>query len=152
MTKIKIGFDIDGADAWDTLVYRNIIKEFAQNKTEVELFLITKNTDVSYVNSIASELGLDSNHIYQTTSDVAIITLLATYNILLYLTTDKVLIDLIYENIPLELKINNVTGCQTILVNSIPDSNKLQFKYITYLQFWLKEILKYSSDGKKEDC
>jgi len=64
---------------------------------------------------------------------------LETNNVSIYLTTDNELVDFINISIPLQLDIN-LGGCQAILVNNIPDIYKFQPKYITHLQFWLKEI------------
>ncbi len=53
--------------------------------------------------------------------------------------------------IPLQLVINDVTGCQAILTsNTIIDSFKIQPKWITLLQFWIGQISKFTANNGKE--
>ena len=150
MAKMKIGFDVDGDYAWNNLLYRNLIKDLVANAAELEVYLITQNTDATYITDVQNQLGLDVNHVFMVTSNSAVQGLLTQYNINIYLCTDNELCKLINDNIPFTNTNNIISGCQAILVNSIPDIYKSQPKYITFLQFWINEYNK--TQVSEENC
>lgn len=145
--KLRIAFD--PTTTWDYQVFRNLIKDMVLDTTEVEVYIITTNTDTDFIDDVALEAGgIESSNIFQVADNDTVVTTLANNQILIYLTAENELVIDVNDSIPLELEINNITGCQAILVNGIIDANKLQPKYVTMLQFWISQIEKYSASGE----
>lgn len=140
--KLKIGFDID---SWDKRDYRILIEDFSRDSSEIDLYLLTTSTDSDLINEISTLFNIATDHVISCTDNDALVIALDTNKILLYLTAQQDLVRLINLEIPLITSSNNVTGCEAILVNTIPDTNKLQPKYVTYLQFWINQISKWTS-------
>jgi len=150
MSKLKLGFDIDGDYSWNNQMYRSLIKDMLNNSDQIDLYLITKNTDITYVASIQTELDMDITKVFQVADDNAVEALLSSLNINIYLSTDAVLIRQINLNIPFIDNDGIITGCEAILVSSLPDSYKAQPKYITILQFWIGQFNK--TQTSEESC
>lgn len=148
--KLKLGFDIDGDYSWNNLLYRNLIQDMFKNASQIELFLITQNTDNKNMADIQAEIGLDNAHVFVVTDNAAVVTLLSNYNINIYLTTKNDLCRDINTNIPFTNTNDIITGCEAILVNSLPDIFKNQPKYITFLQFWIGQWNK--TQPSEENC
>lgn len=148
MSKLKLGFDIDGDYSWNNQMYRSLIKDMLNNSDQIDLYLITKNTDITYVTSIQTELGMDSNKVFQVTDNDAVEALLTSNNINIYLSTDPVLCRQINLNIPFIDNDGIISGCEAIIVSSIMDTYKSQPKYITMLQFWIGQFNKTQTSEK----
>ncbi len=147
--KLRVAFD--PTTTWDYLGFRDLIKDMVGDSSEIEVYIITTNTDTDYIDDVALEAGgIESNRIFQVADNQTVITTLANNQILLYLTAENELVVDVNAAIPLELVLNDITGCQAILVNNILDANKLQPKYVTMLQFWIKQIEKYSTSGQEK--
>lgn len=139
MDKIKIGFEI-GSDKdsgselniWENKGdYRMVIRELELNN-ENEMFIVTKSTNTDFVNNVATYLGIDSEHIWYCDDNTTILSILGQLQISIYLTND----------VELETLGNSDTNTlATILVNYIPDTNKLQGKWASLLQFWISRRL-----------
>lgn len=139
MGKIKIGFNPD--DAWDYQTFRDLIRESIVEDDEIDTYLITTNSDSTYIDSIVEVLGMNSNNVYLVASDTDIIQEIENKGIQIYLSDDFQLIESVNEN---------STNCVGIVVSSIPDRYKLQPKYITDLNFWIKQIKK--QNNAQEAC
>lgn len=152
MNKLKIAFD--PATTWDYELFRNLIKDMFNDNLEIDLYLVTTNDDSTFINDVAIEIGgMETNRIFQLADTNTLINTLANNNILIFLSPDNQVVTDIYNTIPLLLNYNNITGCEGILVGNILDTFKLQPKYITILQFWIKQIEKYTSSGREaENC
>lgn len=152
INRLKVGFD--PTSAWDYEVFRDLVKDMVLDTTEIEVYIVTTNTDTDYVDDVALEAGgIESSHIFQVADNDTIVTTLANNQILLYLTAENELVTTINDATPLDLEINNITGCQAILVsNTIIDTYRVQPKYITMLQFWISQIEKYTSNNNVAEC
>jgi len=134
MGKIKIGFNPD--NSWDYKTFRDLIRESIIEDTEIETYLITTNSNTTYVDSIVEVIGMDSNNVYIVASNTDIIQEIENKGIQIYLSDNFQLIESINEN---------SNDCVGIVVSSIPDRYKLQPKYITDLNFWIKQIKKQTN-------
>ena len=134
MGKIKIGFNPD--NSWDYKTFRDLIRESIIEDTEIETYLITTNSNTTYVDSIVEVIGMDSNNVYIVASNTEIIQEIENKGIQIYLSDNFQLIESINEN---------SNDCVGIVVSSIPDRYKLQPKYITDLNFWIKQIKKQTN-------
>lgn len=138
--KLKIAFDIG---SWNKEDYRLLIKDIASDVEEFELYLITKSDfDQTYINLIEESLNVEGKAFKESTS-IGVVNRLVEERVDIYLTHDKKLVDEVNTMIPIQLKINSVTGCQAILTNEIRDVYKVQSKYVTQLQFWIKIIMRF---------
>lgn len=140
MGKIKIGFNPD--TSWDYQTFRDLIREALVEDEEIETYLITTNTDAAYVDSVVNSFGLnfDLNNVFMVSTDLDIIQKLEDYGIDIYLSDDFQLIE----------SVNTNTECIGIVVSSIPDRYKLQPKYVTDLNFWIKQLK--LSNNAQEAC
>jgi hypothetical protein len=141
MGKIKIGFNPD--DAWDYQTFRDLIRESLIENDEIETYLITTNTDTAYVDSIVDYFGtlFDLNNVFMVSADIDIVQTIQDEGIQIYLSDNYQLIE----------SINNNTDCVGIVVSSIPDRYKMQPKYITDLNFWIKRLIE-STNNAQEAC
>ena len=140
MGKIKIGFNPD--TSWDYQTFRDLIREALVEDEEIETYLITTNTDTAYVDSVVNSFGLnfDLNNVFMVSTDLDIIQKLEDYGIDIYLSDDFQLIE----------SVNTNTECIGIVVSSIPDRYKMQPKYVTDLNFWIKQLK--LSNNAQEAC
>lgn len=137
--KIKIGFEIGGylpsgdeGNIWENKGdYRQVLRELSLNGDN-DMFIVTKNCDTTYVNNVATYLGIKQENIFMCADNATILSLLDQHQISIYLSNDEELI--ISGN-------TDTNKLATILVNFIPDPNKLQGKYASLLQFWLRRRL-----------
>lgn len=139
MGEIKIGFNPD--TSWDYKTFRDLIRESIIEDTEIETYLITTNADSTYIDSIVEVIGMDSNNVYIVASNTDIVQEIENKDIQIYLSDNFQLIESINEN---------SNDCVGIVVSSIPDRYKLQPKYITDLNFWIKQIKK--QNNAQEAC
>ncbi len=147
MGDIKLRIAFDPTDMWNHDDFRELIRNFAYGNSEstnqVDLYLITTNTDTDFITNVVTESGMDSTKAFQVSGNAAVVSKLQAENVNIYLTTNEQLISLVNLTNPLTLVTNNTTGCQAIIMNNIFDTYKLQQKYVTMLQFWIAQILKY---------
>lgn len=148
MNKIKLRIAFDPTETWNYLDFRQLIRNMNLNNmdldNQIDVYLVTTNTDTEYINDVTTESGTDATRVFQESGNAAVVARLQAENINIYLTGSQPLVDLVNLTNPLTLVENQpVSGCQAITVISILDTYKLQNKYVTYLQFWIKQILKY---------
>jgi hypothetical protein len=110
---------------------------------ETKLYLITTNTDTEFIDDVIREGNIDSANYYLVADNSTLIDQLTNLKVLLFMSDDISLNTEVDTAIPITLEKNNVTGCQSILSNTIIDVNKLQFKYLTKLRFWTDQIKKF---------
>lgn len=145
--KIIIGFDPTGM--WDKRDYRLLIDKLIKDEA-IDLYLVTDNTNAAFIADVVRESGIDSTMVFQETSQVNLTNRLTSEKINIFLAKDSTLVDFVNTTIPINLETNNVYGCQAILTSDNMDRYYLQFRYITHLEFWIGQILKYNPilDGK----
>lgn len=148
MSNIKLRIAFDPTNIWDYEDFRLLIRDMTLNDTEtnnqIEVYLLTLNTDTDYIDKVTTESGVETSNVFQFTSESALASKITNDNINIFLGGDQTLIDYINTNDPISLVENDVTGCQAITVIALLDTYKLQNKYVTQLQFWIKQILKYN--------
>lgn len=138
--KIKIPIAFDPTGYWSNLFYREFIDALVADEQNYEVYLITLNTDTSFINDVANEIDLDSANISQLATNSAVSARLNTLKCLIYLTEDNVLCNFVNSTIPIQLNANNVTGCQALVLNNIVDPYRVQQKFITNFHFWVDQI------------
>lgn len=137
MSKIKIAFDPTGI--WDREDFRNIIKEFVLN-TEVETYLVTTNTNTAFIDNVVRESGIIAANVYKVADQDAILIKMDTILIDIYLTASN----------PIMLFIDaHAETAVCVLVNNIVDNYKNQMKYISRLEFWIKQWRKDNAAEEK---
>jgi len=141
MAKLKIAFDIDGDSAWNYQSFRAVIKDLVYDTEKYEMFLITKNTDSTYVNGIVTLLGMNTNNVFQgIATNAAVVTQLDASGIQIYLTAEIEMFDL-----------TNATSVDTvgIYVNmAIQDIYNINPKWFVQLEFWINRLTNISTNGK----
>ena len=145
---IKLRIAFDPTDTWNHVDFRQLIRNMNLNNmdldNQIEVYLVTTNIDVDYVDDVRLESGTDPARVFQEVTNAAVVTRLQAENINIYLTASQPLVDLVNSTNPLTLVANQpLSGCQAITVIALLDTFKLQNKYITHLQFWINQILKY---------
>ena len=141
MEKQRIGFDPTGM--WDKRDYRLLIDKLIKDEA-IDLYLVTDNTNAAFIADVVRESGIDSTMVFQETSQVNLTNRLTSEKINIFLAKDSTLVDFVNTTIPINLETNNVYGCQAILTSDNMDRYYLQFRYITHLEFWIGQILKYN--------
>lgn len=142
MAKLKIGFEVE--DNWDYQLFRDIIKKLIET-SDYNVYLITKTIDQDLINSVVTEVGLNTDNIVQVVDNNELLFKLDFIGVDIYLTPDQEIKSLIDTNSSLP----DTYGTIGIQVNSsIPDPNKLQPKWVTQLLFWIDRL----SEVEKEEC
>jgi hypothetical protein len=142
MIKIKIGFDVDNG-VWDAESFRLVMQNLIFEQDNYDVFLITKNTDSTYIDVIALQLGMNPGNVFQGLADNnAILTQLNTSVIQIYLTPYMEMSSLTNENS------SNTIG---VLVDNKQDEYNIQPKWFTQMFFWINR-LKAINESKKNVC
>ena len=149
MAKLTIAFD-PGYDVWVNQAFRDLMKDIAKDTAEIELYMITTDPDTTFINDVATEIGLDSTKVFQVATDADVLTKIQFLGVRIYLVGSQELVSNINTNYTIELK-TPPSGCQAITVSNLLDRYKLQPLYVTHLQFWIGQISKYIP-GEEEKC
>jgi len=131
-------------EMWNKQDFRDLVKQMVEDVEGTTLYVVTTNTDDEFISDFISESGVDASDVFQVADDVALVAKLIELDVRLFLSDDQKLNTYVNLNDELILIENQVSGCQSILVNNILDQNKVQMKYITYLDFWTKQINRYN--------
>lgn len=136
--KLKLAFD--PTTAWNTLLFRDLMRDFVLDQSEVEVYIITTNPDQAYIDDVANDLKTANGGVkgsYIVADDDAVIAKLSELGINIYLASSNDLIVMINSAI-----INVDKGVTVgITVNpSIQDRFKIQPMYVTNIQFWIKQL------------
>ena len=134
--KIKIAFE--PLKTWNSESFRNLIKSLYKESDCYEIEIISNSFDYDYLSVIKSEIGEDVTISMYSNYD-SLIDVLDTKAIDIYLNPEESV------RLFVEAMAVNTVG---ILVNEIMDTNKIQPKYITNLNFWIKYIKEGESLGK----
>lgn len=143
MNKIKISFEIN--ENYNRQEFRDFIKKLSNNdpcldckEYEVELYILTSNTDQNYVYTIAKLYNIDGSHIAMLPNIVDRIQFIKDNNI-----------EITFENNQEDVnQINSQTTAFGLLVDSTIDFYLMGFKYISKFN----NVLKILSREKKENC
>jgi hypothetical protein len=149
MEKIKIGFN--PSYMWDKRDYRLLINKLLTDDA-IDLYLVTDNTNQQFVDVVIAESGIDQSKVYVEVGPVALTARLTTEKINIYLAFEQSLVDYVNENAPINLEPNNVYGCQAIPTNDVLDRYYLQFRYVTHLEFWIGQVIRYNTSANGKNC
>lgn len=137
--KLKIGIDL--LNIWENFeVYKEVVKDLSLNTNEIDLYIITTETNDDLILSARTLLGIDTNKVFKVDTNEEISNTISELEIDIYLTGISILV--------VELVNNDIT--RAILVDMIPDRYNMQPKWVTNLQFWMKQLTK--DNMNEEDC
>lgn len=143
MEKLKISFEI--VKNYDRQEFRDFIRKLSINEPcdickelDVELFIITQNTDQNYVFTIAKQYNIPSSNIFMVSSDTDRNQVIIDNNIEITFENDQSIVNFINSN----------TEAISILVDSSIDFFLMGFKYISKFN----NVLKIKANEKKENC
>ncbi len=135
---IKIGFEVGDSSSSEQSIwqnkgdYRECIRALDLNGDNI-MYLVTKSTDVEFVNSIAAYLGIPSDRVYFCDDNNTILAILGQLEISIYLTNDVEIVNLGNSN-------------TDILANILVDYKLYSYgsegKWFEMLRFWLNRRLK----------
>lgn len=131
-------------EMWNKQDFRDLVKQMVEDVEGTTLYVVTTNTNDEFISDFISESGIEASDVFQVIDDTALVAKLIELDVRLFLSDDQKLNTYVNLNDELILIENQVSGCQSILVNNILDQNKVQMKYITYLDFWTKQINRYN--------
>ena len=131
-------------EMWSKQDFRGLVKQMVEDIEGTILYVVTTNTDNVFIANFVLNSGIESANVFQVVDDAALVAKLIELNVRIFLSDDQKLNTYVNLNDELLLIENQVSGCQSIVVNNILDQNKVQMKYITYLDFWTKQINKYN--------
>jgi hypothetical protein len=141
MAKLKIAWDVD--NTWQYQSFRDVISDLVYEQDKYDVYLITKNTDSTYVNGIVTQLGMNTANVFQgIVSNDALLVQLNDSGIQLSLTADIEMFNL-----------TNRASVDTIgiYVNSaIQDIYNINPKWFVTLQFWIKRLT--TINGQAKSC
>lgn len=123
--KLKIAFNPEGL--WDNVEFRERMKGHVLDENYI-VYIVTKSTNNSFLDSVLTEVGIDSDKLYQVANNDFLAAKLDTLKVRIYLTGDNTVVRFV-DSIS--------TSSIGILVNSLVDTNKLQMKWLTSLQRWV---------------
>lgn len=143
MEKIKISFD--PTDAWNHEDFRQLIKALKENDYsskgfEYELWIITTNDSLNYINAIASQFEIPQDRVKMCLNNSTKIGIIAL-NSDIHFDIDNVIINTI-----------SVTKVIGILVDRKIDYPGMGFKYIKDLDTWTVAILRERNGEKTKPC
>ena len=146
---VNIAFDPD-IETWSVLALQKLIEEL-HNDTGINMYIITTEDDVDFINRVVKEVGIDENNVYHSLIDVnSVIDNLKETNCNIYLSDDSFLGREIEKENNILLKTNNVSGSKFIEFNNILDHYLAQPKVLTNITFWVDQIRKYLN-GKEDN-
>lgn len=131
-------------EMWSKQDFRDLVKQMIRDVDNTEFYVVTTNTDDEFISDFISESRMEASDCFQVSDDAALVAKLIELDVRLFLSDDQKLNTYVNLNDEILLVENKVSGCQSILVNNILDQNKSQMKYYSYLDFWTKQIKRYS--------
>lgn len=144
MSKIKVSFEIN--DNYNRQEFRDFVKKLSTNDPclncidyEVELYIITSNTDQNYVYTVAKQYNIDTIHIAMLPNLADKIQFIKDNNIEITFENSQEIVN----------SINNQTDAFSILVDSTIDFYLMGFKYISKFNNVLKII---ENEKKEKNC
>lgn len=145
MTKIKISFEV--TDVWDRDEFRRLIKLILfdpvtvceGSESDFELYIISNDDSTTYIQSVGTTLGLDSQHIIVTNFRQDKVDAIENNGIDIHFDSDQLTIAMIEE-----------LDTQGVLVRSVLDGFNVRMKYITEFYNILKNVI--SEENETPEC
>lgn len=139
--KLKFSFNPDGL--WDQQLFREIVRSLVNDTERVELYLVTQSTDNAFVTNVVTQSGMTAANVYQVANKDAVLAKM-----------DELLIDIhITGDTPEYMLLTaQAETAYPVIVNDVFDANKRQMKYISNIQFWIKQITRELNASTKESC
>ena len=142
MKKFIVCFD-PTEESWTNGQYREFLKDISIDE-DSELKIVSLAIDAILLESIKKFLTIEDKDVHIVADNDAVVAKIIELKPYLYLAPDIKIVERVNNEAPIILeKGKDITGTKAILLNNIFDNNKLQYKYITNVNFWSKEINKY---------
>ncbi len=143
--KLKLAISLS-EEMWSKQDFRDLVKEMVADTENIELYIITDNTDSEFIDYVNETTGLENDHIFIINDIITLTDKLIELNIQIFLCDTIRFVNYINNTNPMivDTDSNTISGTQAILIDSIPDVARLQPKYITQLTFWTDQIKKYN--------
>ena len=146
MEKIKISFE--PTDIWNHEDFRQLIKSIKENDYsskgfEYELWIITTNDSLNYINAIASQFNIPVERVQMCLNDSTKVGIIALDSDI-HFDGDQNIINVLRPNTTV-----NTVG---ILVDRKIDYPGMGLKYIKNLDTWTMAILRERNNGEKKLC
>ena len=146
LEKIKVSFEPD--TIWNHEDFRQLIKGIKENDYcskgfEYELWIITTNDSLNYINAIAQQFDIPSDRVQMCLNDSTKVGIIAL-NTDIHFDGDQVIIN--------TLRPNTTVTTVGILVDRKIDYPGMGLKYIKNLDTWTMAILRERNNGEKKLC
>lgn len=146
MEKIKISFEPD--TIWNHEDFRQLIKGIKENDYsskgfEYELWIITTNDSLNYINAIAQQFNISSDRVIMCLNDASKVAVIAL-NADIHFDGEQSIIS--------TLKPNTIVDAVGILVDRKIDYPGMGLKYIKNLDTWTMAIMRERNGDAEKIC
>lgn len=146
MEKIKISFE--PTDIWNHEDFRQLIKGIKENDYshlgfEYELWIITTNDSLNYINAIAQQFNISSDKVIMCLNDASKVAVIAL-NADIHFDGEQSIIS--------TLKPNTIVDAVGILVDRKIDYPGMGLKYIKNLDTWTMAIMRERNGDAEKIC
>lgn len=146
MEKIKISFE--PTDIWNHEDFRQLIKGIKENDYshlgfEYELWIITTNDSLNYINAIAQQFNISSDKVIMCLNDASKVAVIAL-NTDIHFDGEQSIIS--------TLKPNTIVDAVGILVDRKIDYPGMGLKYIKNLDTWTMAIMRERNGDAEKIC
>lgn len=146
MEKIKISFEPD--TIWNHEDFRQLIKGIKENDYshlgfEYELWIITTNDSLNYINAIAQQFNISSDKVIMCLNDASKVAVIAL-NTDIHFDGEQSIIS--------TLKPNTIVDAVGILVDRKIDYPGMGLKYIKNLDTWTMAIMRERNGDAEKIC
>jgi len=143
MEKIKVSFE--PTDIWNHEDFRQLIKatkenDYSSKGFEYELWIITTNSSLIYINAIASQFDIPTDRVVMCLNDTTKVGII-TLNTNIHFDGDQVIITTL-----------DPTPVVGILIDRKIDYPGMGFKYIKNLDTWTTAILRERNENTTGSC
>lgn len=128
MRELRVSFEV--TDNWSRGEFRQFVEKL-HNNVDVELFIITTETDNNIVDAAKNQLGLNSSHVLTVTTSALKQSTIESNAIKIHLDNDVTFAKNLYDNI----------GTYGIYVTNFWDFYRMKKKYISEFNFRLEQLI-----------
>lgn len=132
--KVKVAFEIHSGDTIESIYSRGEYREFLKlliNTENIDLYMVTQETDNIYVLAVTAQLGIDSTKVYQVTSST-LLSQLDSLGIQIYFADRPDIAQSVTDDTNIE-----AVG---IYVSPMPDQYTGKMKYIETFNFYVDRL------------
>ena len=132
--RIKVAFEIHSSDTIESIYSRGEYREFLKlliQTPNIDLYMVTQETDNLYVISVAAQIGIDITKVYQVTEST-LLSQLDTLGIQMYFADRPDIAQSVTDDTAIE-----AVG---IFVSPMPDQYTGKMKYIETFNFYVERL------------